>query len=80
MHYRTVTTTIDDDDVIKSFERGDSVLHAAVLDFSKVFDRVSHHLLVTKLITTGFSPTIVKWISTSLLFNRYQRVVIYGGS
>ena len=51
------------DDVMKSFDRGGSI-YAAVLDFSKAFDRVSHHLLVTKLITTGFCPTIVKCISS----------------
>ena len=61
---------------MKSFDRGDSI-HAAVLDFLKAFDRVSHHLLVTKLITTGFCQTVVKWIS-SFLFNRYQRVVTVG--
>ena len=51
------------DDVIKCFDRGDSV-YAAILDFSKAFDRVSQHLLVTKLITTGFFSTIVKEISS----------------
>jgi len=39
-----------------------NVVHAAILDFSKAFDRVSHGLLVGKLLRSGIDPGIVRWI------------------
>ena len=44
---------------------------AVLLDFSKAFDRVLHHLLLTKLQNYGI---ILNWI-TDFLDSRTQRVV-----
>jgi len=38
------------------------VVHAAILNFSKAFDRVSHGLLAGKLLRSGIDPGIVRWI------------------
>ena len=54
-------------------------MHAAVLDFSKAFDRVSHGLLIDKLHDIGIDTLIIKWIS-NFLSNRYQMVVVNGDS
>lgn len=50
---------------------------AAFLDFSKAFDRVSHDLLIDKLIMCGFSNQTVNWI-IDFLSDRIQRVVLQG--
>ena len=47
---------------------------AMLLDFSKAFDRVPHHLLLTKLQHYGVSGNILNWI-TDFLDSRTQRVV-----
>ena len=49
-------------------------MHAAVLDFSKAFDRVSHGLLIDKLHETGIDILIIKWV------RNFQMVVINGAS
>ena len=54
-------------------------MHAAVLDFSKAFDRVSHGLLIDRLHDIGIDTLIIKWIS-NFLINRYQMVVVNGAS
>ena len=54
-------------------------MHAAVLDFSKAFDRVSHGLLIDRLHDIGIDTLIIKWIS-NFLSNRYQMVVVNGAS
>ena len=43
-------------------------------DFSKVFDRVNHCLLLKKLQLLGFNPKLLEWIS-SYLSDRFQKVV-----
>ena len=43
-------------------------------DFTKVFDRLHHPLLLIKLDNTGFSPLLLRWIE-SYLSNRTQRVL-----
>ena len=48
------------------------------LDFSKAFDKISHHLLLLKLRYYGINGPLIKWI-TSFLTNRTQQV-IYDGS
>ena len=53
------------------------IVHAAVLDFAKAFDKVSHALLIKKLVQIDVSPSIVNWIM-SFLSDRKQRVVIEG--
>jgi hypothetical protein len=52
-------------------------VHAAILDCAKAFDKVSHGLLITKLLKLDVDPSLVKWIA-SFLTNRSQRVVIDG--
>ena len=54
-------------------------VHAAILDFSKAFDKVPHGPLIAKLINTGIDTTIVRWIE-NFLFDRHQRVVVEGVS
>ena len=52
-------------------------VHAAILDFSKAFDRVSHSLLIKKLLKADVDNSIVFWIQ-NFLSNRCQRVVVDG--
>ena len=54
-------------------------LHAAVLDFSKAFDLVPHHLLIKKLIDYNINPIITRWVA-SFLSGRSQSVVLDGVS
>lgn len=63
-------------DILSNMDNG-MATHAAVLDFSKAFDLVPHHLLIQKLIEYKVNPLLVKWIS-SFLTSRFQRVVIKG--
>lgn len=63
-------------DIAFNIDKGLDV-QAAVLDFSKAFDKVPHVALLEKMKTYGFDTCIVKWIS-SFLKNRRQRVVIEG--
>lgn len=56
-----------------------NIVHAAVLDFSKAFDKVSHGLLIDKLIKSNINPYMVNWIR-DFLSNRLQRVVIEGAA
>lgn len=52
-------------------------MHALYLDFSKIFDTVSHNLLAGKLRTRGSDEGTVRWIG-NWLCGRAQRVVISG--
>jgi hypothetical protein len=63
-------------DIASYIDQGDEV-HAAVLDFSKAFDLVPHHLLIHKMIDHCINPTLIKWVS-GFLSGRYQRVVLEG--
>ena len=56
-----------------------NIVHAAILDFSKAFDKVSHSLLIGKLMKSNINPYMINWI-THFLFNRLQRVVIDGSA
>ena len=62
--------------IMKEIDLGGCV-QAAVLDFSKAFDKVSHSLLVRKLSSFGFSNDVLSWI-LDFLSNRKQRVVLSG--
>tara|TARA_B110000196_G_scaffold300609_1_gene294106 strand:- start:3 stop:1169 length:1167 start_codon:yes stop_codon:yes gene_type:complete len=44
-----------------------------LLDYSKAFDTVNHKLLLTKLVSMGFSDMSLNWFD-SYLSNRFQRV------
>jgi hypothetical protein len=62
---------------IMSIVDKEGCVHAAVLDFSKAFDKVSHSLLLQKLSKLNLDRTILRWIH-GFLSNRKQRVVIEG--
>jgi hypothetical protein len=62
--------------LMKEVDEG-GCIQAVILDFSKAFDKVSHHLLIGKLISFGFSNDIVNWIF-DFLVGRRQRVVLQG--
>ena len=49
------------------------------LDFSKVFDKVPHDILVKKLVKTGLYKVMIQWIC-NWLADRTQRVLINGSS
>ena len=50
-------------------------VRAVLLDFSKAFDLINHHILVDKLITNGVPAHIVRWLAVFLL-DRQQQVKI----
>ena len=50
-------------------------VRVVLLDFSKAFDRINHHILVDKLITNGVPAHIVRWLAAFLL-DRQQQVKI----
>ena len=47
------------------------------LDFSKAFDKVSHHFLIRKLSRLGIAGNLLTWFK-SYLSDRYQRVTLQG--
>ena len=57
------------DGVMKHTDSG-VILLAAILDFSKAFDKVSHQLLVAKLLESGFYPAVINWTSNFLTYFR----------
>ena len=54
-------------------------VHAAVLNFFKAFDKISHSLLINKLCSSGISSLVIKRID-NLFTDGYQKVVISGVS
>ena len=52
-------------------------VHAAVLDFSKAFDKVRHKRLIIKLQYYGIRGPLLNWFE-SFLTNRSQTVVCDG--
>ena len=60
--------------VTKILDDGDEV-DMAYLDFSKAFDKVSHNILLTKLIRSGITGSTFRWIA-DFLSRRTQRVRI----
>ena len=52
-------------------------IDAIYLDLSKAFDKVPHHLLISKLSSFGISGCLLKWYQ-SYLCDRYQRVALEG--
>lgn len=60
--------------IATSLSRNDVVAcHLVALDIEKGFDRVSHNLLVQKMIRDNFDPFLIKFVSNYLL-DRSQRV------
>ena len=56
-------------DVLNNYVR------VVLLDFSKAFDLINHHILLDKLITNGVPAHIVRWLAAFLL-DRHQQVKI----
>ena len=52
-------------------------VQAVALDFSNAFDRVSHELLIKKLISYNIPHQITRWIN-DFVSNRRQQVVLDG--
>ena len=63
-------------DLANIIQRGEST-HAAVLDFSKAFDKVPHQRLLRKLQYYGISGKLLVWFK-SFLTQRHQSVVCEG--
>ena len=64
------------DDIAKAMDRKLQV-DAAILDFSKVFDEVTHSRLLYKLDYYGIRGNLHSWLS-SFLYGRSQQVVVDG--
>ena len=62
--------------ILSDMDKGDSV-KAAVLDFSKAFDKVPHNLLLKKLESYSFPRVLLNWIF-EFLSQRKQRVFVQG--
>ena len=45
------------------------------IDFAKAFDSISHRKLLFKVECYGFSPSLVRWLS-SFVTDRFQQVYI----
>ena len=56
-------------DVLNNYVR------VVLLDFSKAFDLINHHILLDKLITNGVPAHIVRWLAAFLL-DRHEQVKI----
>ena len=63
-------------DIAKDIDRNLQV-DAAILDFSKAFDRVAHSRLLYKLNYYGIRGTVLQWLE-SFLHGRTQQVVVEG--
>jgi len=59
-------------DIADSMDNGDRI-NAIVIDFSKAFDLVPHHRLLTKIAISGVDSSVVAWVREFLL-GRTQRV------
>ena len=53
----------------------ETMIRIILVDFSKAFDRVDHHTLLTKCTSLGLPNFIIKWL-TSFLRQRKQRIKI----
>ena len=49
---------------------GNIPVHVAILDFSKVFDKLPHGHMIKKLIKASIDITIIRWIE-NFLFDRF---------
>ncbi|KAK2184427.1 hypothetical protein NP493_266g01005 [Ridgeia piscesae] len=59
----------------KATDKLNSYVRVVMLDFSKAFDVINHHLLLDKLQSYGLPAHILRWMATFLL-DRAQRVKI----
>ena len=58
-----------------ALESSGTMTRVLLVDFSKAFDKVDHHILLTKCASLGLPNWITKWL-TSFLCQRKQRVKI----
>ena len=73
---RQLLITIND--ITKDIERNLQVaIDAAILDFSKTFDRAAHSRLLYKLNYYGIRGTVLQWLK-SFLHGHTQQVVVEG--
>ena len=59
----------------KATDKWNSYVRVVMLDFSKAFELINHHLLLDKLQSYGLPAHILRWMTTFLL-DRAQRVKI----
>ena len=59
----------------KTTDKLNSYVRVVMLDFSKAFDLINHHLLLDKLQSYGLPAHVLRWMATFLL-DRVQRVKI----
>ena len=59
----------------KATDRNGTFVRVLLLDYSKAFDLINHHILVRKLLDIGLPEHLVRWIAAFLL-DREQRVKI----
>ena len=69
----TVTNLLCAEIFILNGINNDMPVDVFLLDFSRAFDKVPHHLLIDSLSTFGFSYRLISWF-TNLLCNRRQFV------
>ena len=62
-------------DVVTGWVGGGRAVDVVYLDLNKVFDIVSHDILVTKLRKCGIDECTVKWVE-NWLTGRAQRVIV----
>jgi hypothetical protein len=55
----------------RSIEKGDEV-DSVYTDFSKAFDKVSHQVIMEKLIDIGFGGSLLKWLQSYIVGRKYS--------
>ena len=65
-------------DIARSLQQNKSI-HAAVLDFSKAFDKVPHQRLLLKRERYGIHGNLLSWME-SFLTTRVQTVICEGAT
>jgi len=70
--WNTASFTVDD--FAKTIDRSEQI-DAAILDFAKAFDKVSHHHLIHKLDYYGIRGSLLNWLQ-SFLQGRSQEVMV----
>jgi len=70
-----LTSMVDFRDVMTSWVDEGRAVNIVYLDFSKIFDAVSHNILAGKLRKCGIEAWTVRWVE-NWLTGRAQRVVI----
>ena len=58
-----------------STDQLDQCVRVLLLDFSKAFDRIDHHILITKMEEMAIDPILIAWVK-QFLTGRKQRVKI----